>query len=104
MDEDQQNSFHTRVGETAQAAAMAAAAALSALASGLVLRVQELVALADEAGHIEISVHSTCVAELRYDTVTSTMSVTFTDGSEYDVPSVSIFSFLAFLNSPSKGA
>jgi hypothetical protein len=101
---DQDNSFQSRASTVIQDTAEAAAAALAALASGLVLRAQEILALADEAGHIVIPVHgSSCIAELSYDTVTGTMGVVFLDGAEYDYPSVSMYSFLAFVNARSKG-
>jgi hypothetical protein len=101
---DQDNSFQSRASTVIQDTAEAAAAALAALASGLVLRAQEILALADEAGHVVIPVHgSSCIAELSYDTVTGTMGVVFLDGAEYDYPSVSMRSFLAFVNAFSKG-
>jgi hypothetical protein len=103
MPDEQDNTFQGRASETAADAVEAGAAALAALASGFALRVHELLALADESGSITVDVDSTAIPELRYDTVTSTMGVTFTDGSEYDVHPVSLAAFLAFVNAPSKG-
>jgi KTSC domain len=103
MADEPQNTFQTRVGEVAADAAAAAGAALAAIASGFAIRARELLDLADEFGHIEVPVQSTCIHQLRWDRVTGTMGVTFNDGSEYDVPDVSLFAFLAFVNAPSKG-
>src|SRR5713226_4032784 len=101
---DQDNTFQSRASTVIQDTAEAAAAALAALASGLVLRVQEILNLADEAGHVTIPVHgSSCISELSYDTITGTMGVIFLDGSEYDYPNVAMLSFLAFVNARSKG-
>jgi hypothetical protein len=103
-DDDQDNSFQERPSTVIQDAAAATAAALAALASGFVLRAQEILALADDLGHVVIPVHgSSCISEISYDTVTGTMGVVFVDGYEADYPNVSMYSFLAFVNASSKG-
>jgi len=102
---DQDNTFQSRASTVIQDTAEAAAAALAALASGLALRAQEILNLADEAGHVTIPVHgSSCISELSYDTVTGTMGIVFVDGYEADYPSISLHSFLAFVNAGSKGS
>jgi hypothetical protein len=90
--------------EEAGGAAAAAAAALAALASGAVLRAQELLALADRAGTLSLDFDSTCIASLAYNVRTGAMAVSFTDGSVYPYPPVSMLNFLAFINAKSKGS
>src|SRR6202030_3092369 len=80
--------------EAAGGAAAAAAAALAALASGAVLRAQELLALADRAGTLNLDFASSCIASLSYNIRTGAMAVTFTDGSVYPYPPVSMVNFL----------
>jgi len=101
---DEQNSFQSRASTVIQDAAEATAAALAALASGLVLRAQEILALADDNGQTTIPVRSSCISELQYDTVNSTLKIIFHDGSEYDYPDVSMYSFLALANARSVGS
>ena len=103
MAEDQQNTFQSPL-ELGGEAAIAAAAALAALASGAVLRAQEVVALADESGEVEIPVTSTCIESLRYRLISGNLDVTFTDGSVYPYHRVPMFNFLRWLNAPSRGS
>lgn len=103
MPEDQQNTFQSPL-ELGGEAASAAAAALAALASGAVLRAQEVLALADESGEVDIPVTSTCIAAFRYRLVSGNLDVTFTDGSVYPYHRVSMFNFLRWLNAPSRGS
>jgi hypothetical protein len=84
-------------------AAAGAAAVLAAIASGITIRANELVALADRTGRINIDIDSTCIASLAYNYATGAMAVTFTDGSVYPYPPVSMVNFLAFINAPSRG-
>src|SRR5216684_7681653 len=90
--------------EAAGGAGAAAAAALAALASGAVLRAQELLALADRAGTVSIDIDSTCIRSLAYNIRTGAMAVEFTDGSLYPYPPVSMINFLRFINASSKGS
>jgi KTSC domain len=85
-------------------AAAAAAAALAALASGAVLRAQELLALADQAGTVNLDFDSTAIMSLSYNIRTGAMAVTFTDGSVYPYPPVTMVNFLRFINAPSLGS
>jgi hypothetical protein len=85
-------------------AAAGAAAVLGAIAAGITIRANELVALADRTGRINIDIDSTCIASLAYNVRTGAMAVTFTDGSVYPYPPVSMLNFLAFINSKSKGS
>jgi len=103
MAEDQQNTFQSPL-ELGGEAASAAAAALAALASGAVLRAQEVLALADESGEVDIPVTSSCIAAFRYRLISGNLDVTFTDGSVYPYHRVSMFSFLGWLNATSKGS
>ncbi len=80
-----------------------AAAALVAISSGIAIRVNELLALADAWGRITIPVSSSCIGELNYNIATGTMGVVFTDGSTYDYPNTSIASVVQFVNADSKG-
>jgi hypothetical protein len=90
--------------EAAAGGAAAVAAALAALTSGAVLRAQELLALADRAGTVNLDFDSTCIASLSYNIRTGAMAVTFTDGSVYPYPPVSLANFLLFINAKSKGS
>jgi hypothetical protein len=101
-DDLQQRSFQSV--DIGAAAAAAIAAALAALASGAVLRVQEILALADSSGDTEIEVHSSCVSFLRYNNRTGYLIVGLTDGSDWPYQNVSMFNFLRFVNARSKGA
>ena len=103
MSDDQQNTFQSPL-ELGGEAASAAAAALAALASGAVLRAQEVLALADESGEVDIPVTSSCIAAFRYRLISGNLDVTFTDGSVYPYHRVSMFNFLRWLNDPSKGS
>lgn len=80
-----------------------AAAALAAIAAGAIIRFQELADLADAAGRVNINVDSTAIRSLAYHLTTGAMAVTFTDGSVYPYPPVSVVNFLRFINAPSKG-
>jgi hypothetical protein len=86
-------------GDVATVAAAAAAAALAAIAAGVVIRSQELLAMADRAGVVRFDVESTAIRSLAYSLPTGAMAVTFTDGSVYPYPPVSLFNFLRFVNS-----
>jgi KTSC domain len=88
---------------SAAAAATATAAALAAIASGAVIRAVELLSLMDAAGRVQIDVDSTAIRSLAYNVHTGAMAVTFTDGSVYPYPPVSMLNFLLFINSKSKG-
>jgi len=90
--------------ESAGGAAAAAAAALAALASGAVLRAQELLALADQAGTVNLDFDSTAIRSLSYNIRTGAMAVTFTDGSVYPYPPVTMVNFLRFINASSLGS
>ena len=103
-DDNLQEQSFQRSGSDAGAAASALTAALAALASGAVLRVQEILALADDAGDTEIEVESTCVAFLRYNNATGYLIVGLQDGSEWPYQGVSMFNFLRFANAQSKGS
>ncbi len=83
--------------------ATTAAAALVAISSGIAIRVNELLALADAWGRITIPVSSSCIEKLNYNLATGTLGVVFTDGSTYDYPNTSISSVLEFVNSDSPG-
>ena len=85
-------------------AAAGAAAVLAAIAAGVTIRANELLALADRTGRINIDIDSTCIASLAYNYATGAMAVTFTDGSVYPYPPVSMLNFLAFINAKSKGS
>lgn len=103
-DDDNTQTFQSgNAGLAAEVSATALAAALAALASGAVLRIQEIIALADDSGDTEIEVDSTCVEFLRYNHSTGYLVVGLTDGSEWPYQGVSMFNFLAFANAPSKG-
>ena len=82
---------------------LSAVTALALLASGAVIRANELLSMADATGHISIPVDSTAIRRLRYSIRTGTMGVFFQDGDFYDYPSVSIGQFTQFVNAPSKG-
>ena len=82
----------------------AAAAALAALASGAVLRAQELLALADQAGTVNLDFDSTAIRSLSYNIRTGAMAVSFTDGSVYPYPPVTMINFLRFINASSLGS
>ncbi len=103
MPDDRQNTFQSPL-ELGGEAATAAAAALAALASGAVLRAQEIVALADESGEVEIPVQSSCIASFRYRLISGNLDVTFTDGAVYPYHRVSMFNFLRWLNASSRGS
>jgi len=90
------------IGFTAGGAA-AIAAILSNIASGVAIRTNELLELADSAGTVNITIDSTCIRILTFNIRTRAMAVTFTDGSVYPYPPVSMVNFLLFLNSESKG-
>jgi len=80
------------------------AAALFALASGAVMRAEEILALAREAGGIfSTDIRSTCIASLDYNPITGLLTVTFTDGDICDYHHVSMWNFLEFINAASKG-
>ena len=98
-DDDQRASFQS----PESGAAAAAAAALAALVSGAILRAQEVLALADELGQFETEVESSCIETLGYNVGTGLLTVSFLDGSQYQIPTVSMWNFLRFLNAPSKG-
>ncbi len=83
------------------AATAGLAAALAAIAAGAIIRVQELAALADRFGKVHIDVDSTAIRALDYSITTGAMAVTFTDGSVYPYPPVSVSNFLAFVNARS---
>jgi hypothetical protein len=85
-------------------AAAGAAAVLAAIAAGVTIRANELLALADRAGRINIEIDSTAISSLAYHLTTGAMAVTFTDGSVYPYPPVSPLNFLRFINASSKGA
>lgn len=101
-DDDQDASLWSQV-ETG-GIATTAAAALAAISAGIAVRVNELIALADQHGRITIPVRSTCFRSLSYNLATRTMGLLFHDGSTYDHPSVPIYDFLQFVNAPSKGS
>jgi hypothetical protein len=84
-------------------AAAGAAAVLAALAAGVTIRANELLALADRAGTLGIDIDSTAISSLAYNVRTGAMAVTFTDGSVYPYPPVSMLNFLRFINASSKG-
>jgi hypothetical protein len=84
-------------------ASVGAAAALAALAAGAIIRAHELASLADQAGRVNIDVDSTAIRSLSYHIATGAMAVTFTDGSVYPYPPVSMVNFLRFVNASSKG-
>jgi hypothetical protein len=84
--------------------AAGAAAVLAALAAGVTIRANELLALADRAGTVSLDFDSSCIASLAYNVRTGAMAVTFTDGSVYPYPPVSMLNFLAFINAKSKGS
>ena len=90
--------------EAAGGGAAAAAAALAALASGASLRAQELLALADRAGTVNLDFDSSCIRSLSYNIRTGAMAVTFTDGSAYPYPPVTMINFLRFINANSLGS
>lgn len=105
MAEDQtQDSFQTRAAEIATDAAAAASVALAALASGAVLRAQEILALADDTGNATFPIRSTCVAQLLYNIESGDTLVTLTDGSEWPYHQISMINFLRFLNAASPGS
>ena len=85
-------------------AAAGAAAVLAAIAAGVTIRANELVALADRTGRINIDIDSTCIASLAYNIRTGAMAVEFTDGSLYPYPPVSMVNFLRFINAKSLGS
>jgi hypothetical protein len=94
----------TQPAPEATGTAAGAAAVLGAIAAGITIRANELVALADRTGRINIDIDSTCIASLAYNYATGAMAVTFTDGSVYPYPPVSMLNFLAFINAKSKGS
>jgi hypothetical protein len=98
----QQQAFQST--DTGAAIASAAAAALAALASGVVLRAQEILALADDAGEFRHDVDSTCVAALTYNVHTGYLLVELTDGSDWPYQNVSMFNFLRWMNAGSYGS
>src|ERR1700730_3191847 len=85
-------------------AAAGAAAVLGALAAGVTIRANELLALADRVGTVNLDFDSSCIASLAYNIRTGAMAVSFTDGSVYPYPPVSMLNFLAFINAKSKGS
>jgi len=80
-----------------------AGAILAAIASGITIRAHELLEIADSAGTVNIEIDSTCIRILTYNTRTGALAITFTDGSVYPYPPVTMFNFLRLLNSESKG-
>lgn len=85
-------------------AAEVVAAATAALASGALLRVQEIIALADELGEFEGEVSSSFIDSLGYNVTTNTVTAVFSDGSVWQWPNIPIADFLRWWNASSKGA
>jgi lysyl-tRNA synthetase class 2 len=105
-DDDLQGRNFQQQGPTATETGLAtagAAAALAALAAGALIRAHELASLADAVGRVNINVDSTAIRSLAYHLTTGAMAVTFTDGSVYPYPPVSMSNFLEFVNATSKG-
>jgi hypothetical protein len=95
--------FEPRQGPTLSDVATAAAAALAAIAGGLAIRAQEILALADDEGDIEIPGRSTCVESFKYNRHSGDLLLTLTDGSAWPYHQVPMFRFLAFVNARSQG-
>jgi KTSC domain len=81
-----------------------AAAVLEKIAGGIFIRANELLALADRAGTVTLDFDSSCIRTLHYNLRTGAMAVTFTDGSVYPYPPVTMVDFLSFINAESKGS
>jgi len=77
---------------------------LGNIASGVAIRANELLELADSAGTVNIEIDSTCIRILTYNIRTGALAITFTDGSVYPYPPVNMFNFLRFLNADSRGS
>jgi KTSC domain len=88
-----------RVEEIGQAIAEAAAL----LASGAILRAQEIIALADDLGNFETDVDSSFIESLGYNLTTQVVTARFRDGSIYRWPNIGIGDFLRWFNASSKG-
>jgi hypothetical protein len=103
-DLQQRNFQQPRPAPEVGGAAAGAAAVLAAIAAGVTIRANELLALADRAGTLSLDFDSSCIASLAYNVRTGAMAVTFTDGSVYPYPPVSMLNFLAFINAKSIGS
>lgn len=80
------------------------ASALAAIRYGGQLSAQQIIALAEETGKISIPVRSNCIASVEYNVSSGDMEITFVDGSVYYYPNTTMFNFLEFINSESKGS
>lgn len=61
-------------------------------------------AISEREHAIRVPVQSSAIEEIEYNTEDETMAVTFTDGSQYDYPSIRRDQFMEFVNAPSKGS
>jgi hypothetical protein len=61
-------------------------------------------AISERDHNIRVPVQSRAIEEIEYNTEDETMSVTFTNGSQYDYPSIRRDQFMEFVNAPSKGS
>lgn len=104
-DDPQRSGFErgTRRGPSLSDIANAASVALAAIAGGIAIRVQEVLALADDVGDVDIPIDSTCVESLHYNHHSGDLLVRLTDGSEWPYHRVPMVQFLRFVNARSKG-
>jgi hypothetical protein len=81
-----------------------AAAVLTLLRVGGQIGARELITLAGEIGTATIPVSSACIASVSYEIASGDMEITFVDGSVYYYPETTMYQFLQFINSRSKGS
>jgi hypothetical protein len=81
-----------------------AAAVLTLLRVGGQIGARELITLAGEIGTATIPISSACIASVSYEIASGDMEITFVDGSVYYYPETTMYQFLQFINSRSKGS
>jgi hypothetical protein len=100
-DDFEQQGFQPR--NRAAEIAETVAAAAAALASGALLRAQEIISLADDLGNFQTNVDSSFIESIGYNLATNSVTANFRDGSQWTWPNIPIGEFLRWLNASSKG-